>query len=324
MGIATNFLGTHLHWSSEDSDHLSVHLSQPSFADELLHQHGMSDANAISTPYRSGSHIDSLTGDTSDFITATYQSLVGSLNWLSTNTRPDLSTVTNLLSQYNQRPTSGHLDAARYVLRYLSGTRTHGITFTTHPTITSGTFNHFPLTHADANWGPQDASQPNRDPDIPIPELALPTSRSISGFITYLQGGPIAWTSKRQYITALSSAEAEIYATSEATKYLLSLSYALNDLDHAQTFINGPMIIWNDNRSCIDWCKGTTTKRLRHMQMRDNRVRECIATGLLDVGHVPGPKSLSDIFTKEMRDAPHFVELRDQMVTPHPSLSSSA
>ena len=38
-----------------------------------------------------------------------YQSLVGRLTWLSTNTRPDLSTVVSFLSSYSSCPTQQHI-----------------------------------------------------------------------------------------------------------------------------------------------------------------------------------------------------------------------
>jgi len=58
-----------------------------------------------------------------------YQSLVGSLNWLAHATRPDLSTVVSLLAQHQSSPFIGHLDAAFYVVNYLSCTKTLGIYF---------------------------------------------------------------------------------------------------------------------------------------------------------------------------------------------------
>ena len=72
----------------------------------------------------------------------------------------------------------------------------------------------------DANWGPQDQSKPRENETR---QLELFKSRSISGFVLWLNG-PIHWASKRQSITARSSAEAEVYAVDECTKYLLLLT----------------------------------------------------------------------------------------------------
>ena len=39
--------------------------------------------------------------------------LVGSLNWLSIGTRPDITTITQFLLQYQSNPSPGHLQAAK-------------------------------------------------------------------------------------------------------------------------------------------------------------------------------------------------------------------
>jgi len=56
---------------------------------------------------------------------------------------------------------------------------------------------------------------------------------------------------------------------------------------------------------------GTTTKGLRHIQMKENRVRENIATNFVKICHVDGKLNIADIFTKEMKDTNHFVTLRN-------------
>ena len=321
LGVASYFLGIHLHWTDEPDGHLSVHCSQSAYIDEVAEKHHLHQSNPVPTPYRSGSHVDTITGTTSDSITAEFICLVGSLGWLASNTRPDLSTIYSLLSQWSKKPNSGHIELARYALQYLVGTRTHGISFTSLPTHFSGTYNHYPITHADANWGPQDASQPNPKPNTPTPELPLFATRSISGFITFLAGGPIHWKSSRQPTTALSSTAAEIHATNAATKFLLGFSNSLQHLDHKDIFFppGRPTTIHNDNRSCVDWYKGTTTKNTRHIQIWENHIRENIANDFLEVLHIPGSLNLADIFTKEMKDDHHFIAIRDILVTARPS-----
>jgi hypothetical protein len=158
---------------------------------------------------------------------------------------------------------------------------------------------------SDANWSPQDASVSTSSPDVP-PFV----SRSMSAFYVDLLG-PIHWMSKRQKVTAASSAEAEIYATDECVKFLLELVQLLEFLGVKDLFMPNTTIIYNDNRACVLWSKKATTKGLCHIQMRENRVRENIASQFVDVRHIDGKINLADIFTKEMKDTSHFVELRD-------------
>jgi hypothetical protein len=123
--------------------------------------------------------------------------------------------------------------------------------------------------------------------------------------------GPVHWLSKRQKVTAASSAEAEIYATDECVKFLLELVQILEFLDVKNLFMPDTNVVYNDNCACIQWAKKATSKGLRHIQMRDNRVWENVTSKFIDIQHVDGKHNIADIFTKEMRDTTHFVELRD-------------
>jgi len=132
--------------------------------------------------------------------------------------------------------------------------------------------------------------------------------------------GPVHWLSKRQTITAGSSAEAEIYATDKCVKFLLELVQLLEFLEVKDIFMPTTSTIYNDNKACIQWSKSTTTKGLRHIQMKENRIRENIHSNFISVAHVDGKANIADIFTKEMKDVAHFVELRNLFMLPRPKL----
>ena len=248
-----------------------------------------------------------------------YRSLIGSLLWLSQGTRPDLATVTCILARHPTHATPSHIDAANHVIKYLKSTNDLGILFKsgTHTNVES--YIKFPipkgniLSFSDANWGPQDQSVPNTK--LPTEELELFKSRSISGFIIY-HHGPIHWVSKRQTITARSSAEAEIYATDECVKYLLYIKHILQDLDLDSTMVTKPFTIYNDNQACIDWSKTLTSKGLRHITIRNNAVRESVQNRFADIKHIEGKLNPSDGFTKEEKDTSHFLSIRDILVSP--------
>jgi hypothetical protein len=53
-----------------------------------------------------------------------------------------------------------------------------------------------------------------------------------------------------------------------------------------------------------------TSKKIRHMELQENAVREWVHDGILNVLHVKGCVNPADIFTKEMRDGAHFRRLR--------------
>ena len=278
--------------------------------------------NSVQSPYRSGYPIDSIPDEAYDpqtqyQYTKQLQSIVGSLTWLSMSTRPDLATITNILAKYVRNPSKGHIDAAKRILRYLKGTPDKGITFSLCTQSHIESFLKFPLDPTvitaltDANWGPQDQSRPIKLKHYP--DLPLFKTRSISGFVI-MGHGPIHWVSKRQSLTARSSAEAEIVATDECTKFLLYLRNLSIDLNISDILFPSPTTIYNDNAACIKWAKNMTTKGLRYIQIRENAVRESILSNFIRVKHIAGKINPADIFTKEDKDCAHFIAIRDILV----------
>jgi hypothetical protein len=111
-------------------------------------------------------------------------------------------------------------------------------------------------------------------------------------------------------------AEAEIYAKDDCVKFLLELVQLLKFLEVDHIFMPTTNIIYNDNQACVNWSKKCTTKGLRHIQMKENRVRENITSNFVTIQHIDGKVNIADIFTKEMKDTSHFVELRDLFMCP--------
>jgi hypothetical protein len=82
-------------------------------------------------------------------------------------------------------------------------------------------------------------------------------------------------------------------------------------LNVKHNFMPDTVVIHNDNNACVQWSKKATTKGLRHIQMRENRIRENVASKFVLIKHIDGKLNFADIFTKEMKDVAHFIELRD-------------
>jgi hypothetical protein len=134
MGQVSHFLGIEFTWCYHPDGNLSVNLNQQSFTENLLDSLQLSSTttSTFTTPYQSGISIDtiptsSLSPSEQDHLRLQYKSLVGSLNWLSHTTHPDISTVVSLIAQHQSYPSSGHMEAAIYVAKYLSHTKTLGI-----------------------------------------------------------------------------------------------------------------------------------------------------------------------------------------------------
>jgi hypothetical protein len=129
-----HFLGIKFSNSKSPDGHVSMHLSQESDIQQLLQDNNLHTATTITkpTPYCSGHPVDTIPNVLLPLqelikLEAKLHPIVGSLNWLSTQTRPDICTITNIIAQYQSNPSPGHLEAAKYVLRYLKGTSDLGI-----------------------------------------------------------------------------------------------------------------------------------------------------------------------------------------------------
>jgi hypothetical protein len=55
--------------------------------------------------------------------------------------------------------------------------------------------------------------------------------------------------------------------------------------------------------------------------MIENHVRENVEQKFVTISHIGGKHNLADLFTKEMKDTAHFVELRDLMMRPRSSIT---
>ena len=323
-GTIGYFLGINHTVEHHPDGHISVHLSQEAFTDALLLQH-LLHHDHISTersPYKSGLPVDKIKNTEyshtkQQYLTQKFQSIVGSLNWLATSTRPDIAPITNILAKYSSNPSEGHLAHAKHVLRYLKGSTTYGISFSSRDNDNLQSFLKFPIPTdritalTDANWGPQDQSKPHPSATV---ELELFKTRSLSGYLIWF-GGPLHWSAKRQAITARSSAEAEIYATDECVKQLQYLHNVLDDLNVLSLVMPDTTKVYNDNTACVCWSNSMTTKGLRHIQIRQNAIREAVQSKLVNINHIKGAINLADLFTKEQKDVNHFILLRNTIMT---------
>jgi len=322
MGNVTHLLGLRFQWRQTKTT-LKAHISQEAFSDNLIQQTGLNTISATTniTPFRSGTPVDSIHETTTHdpSLEKELRSYVGSLLWLSVGTRPDLSTIINILAKHQSNPSKKHIAAAKYAIKYLKGTKELGLTFSSEsqPNNQINGFLNFPINTpsvgalTDENWGPQDQSTPK--PNMIYLKLDLFKSRPISGYVLTLHG-PLHWQSKRQTITARSSAEAEIYATDECVKQLLYVRNIIKDLGLEHELLSKKTKIYNDNMACVIWTSNKTSKGLRYVQIRENATRENLH--LFDIQHISEKLNIADIFSKEVKDTQQFIEMRDTIVPP--------
>ena len=123
-----------------------------------------------------------------------------------------------------QTPRDIHLDCAKRVLRYVSGTMDYGILYKLATLIRL-------KGYTDADWAVYNADR-----------------RSTSGFFFSLDSGAISWSIEKQVNVALSSTETEYKGATVAACEVVWLKRILKDLGVS---INDPILLYYDNLSGI-------------------------------------------------------------------------
>ena len=98
-------------------------MNQPKDIADLIKKAGLDHPQTVAanTFYHSGYPVDAIPHMDipkleQEKLNKTLQELVGSLNWLSTQTRPDITIITNILAQYNTKCSLGQINAAKYAI----------------------------------------------------------------------------------------------------------------------------------------------------------------------------------------------------------------
>ena len=200
-------------------------------------------------------------------------SIVGALLWIANVTRPELSYAAAQLARYVSNPGRAHYDAAMRVLIYLGGSADRLLHLRPDPKL--------PLEiYADSDWSVQ---------------------FSVSGWVAYFMGVPVAWASKTQNSVSLSSAESEIFGAMLAARDAMFLRDVLADLGLLQA---GPTVLYLDSKSAIDLAFDPVAfRRTKHIMRATHFLRDLVARRYFLPRHVPGKSNPADVMTKALSRA---------------------
>lgn len=97
-----------------------VRIHQKQYIDQIVTKYGFSHAAPVKTPLDKNIKLANQTNYTAHpkFRTE-YQSKVGSLNFASNQTRPDIAFATGYVARYASNPNQTHMDAVDRIFRYL-------------------------------------------------------------------------------------------------------------------------------------------------------------------------------------------------------------
>ena len=203
-----------------------------------------------------------------------YQALVGSLNYLSTCSRPDLAFAASHLARSNSKPTYADLQRAKRTLAYVYQTIDYYMPF-----IPSDLKNITMTTYVDSSL----ANGLN--------------ARSICGYVIYVNKNLVHYKSRMQSITALSSTESEFIALALAVQDNQWIANVLKEMLLQIT----KRVIYSDNHGAIKIAQSTqSTARTRHLNMKLQYSKETIKNEHFLVRYVQTSDNIADIFTKPL------------------------
>lgn len=251
---------------------MSMHSGK--YINRILRQYNVRDCKPVSVPLEPGidrllSSDDNDTGVIRD-PEFNYRTLMGAFNFSAYVTRIDRKYCVSRLSQYSTSPRPIQFEAARSLLRYLAGTKTHAITLTRK--------NQLELqANSDAIYASESSSKQSRP-----------------GVLLLVIGAPILWQSKKQSLIALLSAEAKFAAASTATQDITFVYQLLCELSEQLPL---PMTLFMYNQACIRQLKKiTTVAKNRHVDIRLKYLRSK-NNELITAVYKPTKEIAADVFT---------------------------
>lgn len=156
-------------------------MSQRKYALDLLQQADTLNVKPSITPLNPTVSLNDVDGDPlSEQEASNYKTLVGKLIYL-TITRPDLSSVAQLLSQFSKQPRTPHMKDLLRVLHYIKLCRGQGLHFSTQNSLQL-------VAYCDSDWA-----------SCPI------SRRSVTVYAIFLGSCLISWVSKKQTVVSRSS-----------------------------------------------------------------------------------------------------------------------
>jgi hypothetical protein len=204
-----------------------------------------------------------------------YRSLLGSLAFLASRTRPDLSYAVNVLSQFQSNPGIVHWEILVKILEYVKSTS--GIRLK----LNRKTSDFQLTTYSDASFAS------NRD-----------DRTSIGGTLITFNSVPIAWRTFKQKCVSLSSMEAEYIALSESVKDSLFYDRVITELVQFVKFKYSSIVLC-DNISAIDFSKSAIEKRrTKHVDIKFHFIRKLVLDNVVTLDYVNTKANLADYFTK--------------------------
>jgi len=269
-----------IHWLlgievTHDYDVHTISLCQSSFIDTILVCFSLTDAKPYGMPMvpsvsYSKHNSPSSPADITHMCKVPYREAIGSLMYVAIATRPDISFAVSCLSQFLENIGETHWQAVKHVFRYLAGIWGQALTY--------GTEQHELQGYTDTDG----ASQEHR--------------HTISRYMFIIDGGAVSWSSWKQELVTLSTAEAEYVVAMHAAKeciWLHRLTGKLFPLLHTQT-----MLFYNNQAALKLATDNNYHACTKHINIHFHFIQQVITSGAINMVYCPTNDMMADILTK--------------------------
>jgi hypothetical protein len=276
-GECSWYLGMHIEQRPGE-----VRIHQKKYIDEIVAKYGFRDAAPVKTPLEKDIKLRAPDGYTTHpKFRKQYQSKVGSLNFASNQTRPDISFATGYVARYASNPDQTHMKAVDRIFTYLKDDPSKGIIYSGRHGLQLRGF-------VDSDFAGCEDSR-----------------RSTTGWVFTLAGGPVSWSSQRQKTVATSTMDAEYIAGAEAAKEAVWIRNFINDL-HIPGVHIGIVPLYIDNTSALKLTRNPEFhSRSKHIDVKHHFIREKVEDGVVNTLRVETADNLADVFTKGLPKATH-------------------
>ena len=210
-----------------------------------------------------------------------YQSIVGQITWLSTNTRPDLVHFTASASRAAKDPNKGQLKILRRIIGYLKHTPSSSITFDGNG-IDEIRIEAF--TDAGESSTAFSAHMPNSD---------LSHSKHTSGYVISMGSGALSWKSKLQPRVSDSICKGEYMAAELCLHEVKFIRELLSDVGFPQTHT----LMFIDNQASINLMLNNTSLK-KHDRTTIHVLQESVDERIFIPIYIPSKLNVADMFTK--------------------------
>ena len=239
-----------------------------------------------------------------------YQSLIGSANWIITLGRFDIAYAINTLSRYSMAPREGHLQAMHKVFGYLRKLPKGRILIDVNqPPIRKEADTK--KVHDWIEFYPDDVEDIPKDKPKARGELCtltcfvdadhardMVTRRSVTGILVLLNNTPISWYSKCQKTVESSTYGSELVASRIAVEKIIALRYFISMLG---CNLEPCSMLLGDNMAVVlNTTIPSSALKKKHQACNYHKVRESIAGGFIQYGHIRSDDNMADILTKPL------------------------